>query len=284
METDDLVEIRVAERVPVQREEGLVESVRGKRDAARGPERLLLDAVLELEIAVGGAEVLLDLRRQVATRDDPAPHAVPAQMLEREREERPVDERQHVLADALRQRAQPRSLAADQDDGGQAHPSFATVLGGAGAARSPRTRSPCARNSSGSSMLRPSIEQAVAHPRAGARPSRARASSGHSVTSTAASAPSRASSADVGDVDAVEACPTVGDGVPGADFRAFGEQARREDEARRFAHVVGARLEREPEQRDLLAASEPRWRSSLPITRRFWSSLTSITAFRSWKR
>ena len=87
------------------------------------------------------------------------------------------------------------------------------------------------------------------------RPSRARASSGHSVTTHGG----------VGAVERVErrlarsrrrarcAAP-VRDRVPGADLGALGEQPAGEHEARRLAHVVGARLEREPEERDLLPA------------------------------
>ena len=67
-------------------------------------------------------------------------------------------------------------------------------------------------------------------------------------------------------------------------MRALGLEAAREHERRRAAHVVGVRLEREPEQADRACpASEPRWRASLATTRRFCSSLTSITAPSSWK-
>ena len=46
----------------------------------------------------------------------------------------------------------------------------------------------------------------------------------------------------------------VGDRVPRAHVRALGDEPAGEHEARRLAHVVGVRLEREPEQRDRLAA------------------------------
>ena len=47
--------------------------------------------------------------------------AVPREMLERVGEERPVDDRQHVLARAIGERSQPRALATDQDHRGKRH-------------------------------------------------------------------------------------------------------------------------------------------------------------------
>ena len=86
------------------------------------------------------------------------------------------------------------------------------------------------------------------------RPSRARASSGHSVTTHGGVRAVERLERGVGDRDAVEVRRAVGDGIPGADLRALGEQPACEHEARCLAHVVGARLEREAEQRDLLPA------------------------------
>ena len=84
-------------------------------------------------------------------------------------------------------------------------------------------------------------------------------SSGHSVTTTAASAPSSASSAVFAISTPCRCASPVRDRVPCRDVRPLGEQPAREDEARRLTHVVGARLEREPEERDPLPAerSEP---------------------------
>ena len=80
-------------------------------------------------------------------------------------------------------------------------------------------------------------------------------SSGHSVTMTAASAPSSASSAEPAIVDAVELRPPASaTGSHALHLGALRQQAAREDEARRLAHVVRAGLEREPEERDLLPA------------------------------
>ena len=63
----------------------------------------------------------LDLIGQVAARDDRALDAVPGEVLERVREERPVDEREHVLARPVGERSEPRALAAHEDDRGKAH-------------------------------------------------------------------------------------------------------------------------------------------------------------------
>ena len=56
----------------------------------------------------------------------------------------------------------------------------------------------------------------------------------------------------------------VRDRVPGADLGALGLEPAGEDEARRLAHVVGAGLEREPEERDLLPAQRPEPPLELP--------------------
>ena len=74
------------------------------------------------------------------------------------------------------------------------------------------------------------------------------------------------------------------DRVPRDDVRALGEQASREHEGGRLARVVGVRLEREPEERNRACRAASRAAAtSLPITRRFCSSFTSITAFSTWK-
>ena len=122
MELDERVEVGLAQRVAVQRQERAVETACREADAAAGAERLVLDAVLEREVAVRCPEVLLDLGRHVPARDDGAAHAVTAQVLEGVGEQRAVDQRQHVLADRLGQRSQARPLSAHEDHGGQAHP------------------------------------------------------------------------------------------------------------------------------------------------------------------
>ncbi len=61
------------------------------------------------------------------------------------------------------------------------------------------------------------------------------------------------------DLDTVQVRLAVRNRVPCRDVRPLGEEPAREDEARRLTHVVGARLEREPEERDPLPTerSEP---------------------------
>ena len=79
-------------------------------------------------------------------------------------------------------------------------------------------------------------------------------SSAHSVTITAASASRTASSKD-GAIATPSSVRVPGDErVPGVNFGPFGLKPSRQHERRRLAHVVGVRLEREPEQRDPLAA------------------------------
>ena len=73
------------------------------------------------------------------------------------------------------------------------------------------------------------------------------------------------------------------DRVPRDDVGALGEQPAGQHEGGRLARVVGVRLEREAEERDALSAQGSETCLSLPITRRFWSSFTSITAFSTWK-
>ena len=53
------------------------------------------------------------------------------------------------------------------------------------------------------------------------------------------------------------------------------------DGASRMSSVFA--LNASPSSATVLPRSGPRWRVSLPITRRFCSSLTSITAESSWK-
>ena len=89
--------------------------------APPGAERLVLDGVLERHPVVLRAEPGLDLIREIAGRDDPALDAVSREVLERVREQRAVDEREHVLARPVGKRSEPRPLAADEDDRRKAH-------------------------------------------------------------------------------------------------------------------------------------------------------------------
>src|SRR4249919_604628 len=68
----------------------------------------------------------------------------------------------------------------------------------------------------------------------------------------------------LGDHDAVELVSTVRHRVPRGDVRAFGEEPPGEDEARRLAHVVSPRLEREAEECDPLPAERPEATLELP--------------------
>ena len=162
-------------------------------------------------------------------------------MLEREGEQRPVDEREHVLADPLGQRAQARALAADEDDRGETHerPSDALVLE---AERAQLLRI---------EHVAPVDDDAAPHtpPRLG-------------PVEVAELRPLRDEDSSVGAVErvecggqdphAVEVGMAVGHGVPRAHLRPLREEASREHEARRLAHIVGAGLERQPEERDSL--------------------------------
>ena len=103
------------------------------------------------------------------------------------------------------------------------------------------------------------------------------------MTSTAASAPGRRPSTVADLLDAVQPV-RARHRIPRDDVGALGEQSAREHERGRLARVVGVRLEREPEQRDRASRAATRAPAcSFPITRRFWSSFTSITAFSTWK-
>src|SRR5204862_7898958 len=88
MELDEPPEVGSAQRVAVQREEASDDPARCEADRAAGAERLVLGAVLERETVRVVAEVFPDLRRKVAARERRAHDAVPAQMLECEREQR----------------------------------------------------------------------------------------------------------------------------------------------------------------------------------------------------
>ena len=121
MEVDELAEVGLTQRVAVQREEAALELARREPDRAARPQRLVLDRVLEGETVVPVPEPRLDLVGEVAARDDRALDAVTGEVLERVREKRPVDEREHVLPRPVSERPQARSLTADEDDRREAH-------------------------------------------------------------------------------------------------------------------------------------------------------------------
>ena len=146
----------------------------------------------------------------------------------------------------------------------------------------PSYANPALRTACGSSRLRPSTISGVAIASRTSADASSR-SSFHSVTITAASAPRTASSTE----------PTTstprGSVVPsatGSQARtvapsASSRDARTIDGASRMSSVSG--LNASPSSATVLPRSGPRWRVSLPITRRFCSSFTSITADSSWK-
>ena len=121
MERDHLREVRLAQGVPVQREEARLELAPREPDRASRAERLVLDRVLQRHAVVLRSERGLDLIGEVPARDDRLLDAVPREVLERVGEQGAVDEREHVLADPVGEGSQPRALPAHEDDGRQAH-------------------------------------------------------------------------------------------------------------------------------------------------------------------
>ena len=93
----------------------------GEADRAPGAERLVLDRVLERHPVVLGSEPGLDLIGEIAGRDDSALDAVSREVLECVREQRPVDEREHVLPRPVGKRSEPRPLASNEDHRWKAH-------------------------------------------------------------------------------------------------------------------------------------------------------------------
>ena len=131
-------------------------------------------------------------------------------------------------------------------------------------------------------MFRPSISSGFRMRLAASRQSSS-ASCGHSVTSTAASAPSSASS---GSAQIVARGSAAAPSATGSHARTSAPSATSRPAstrlgASRMSSVFG--LNASPSSATVLPRRLPRCCCSFPITRRFWSSFTSITAFRSWK-
>ena len=110
----------------------------------------------------------------------------------------------------------------------------------------------------GSRKLRPSMTSGVSM-RSRSEVQSSSANSGHSVTRIAASAPSSAVSAESqrSMLGRSSCAASLRDRVIAADDRALTLEPRREHEAGGLPHVVGVRLEREPQQRDPLAGQRP---------------------------
>ena len=108
-------------------------------------------------------------------------------------------------------------------------------------------------------------------------------SSDHSVTITAASAPRTASATEstIRTARGRTAPSATGSQPRTSAFSAIRRFASTIDGASRMSSVFG--LNASPSRAIFLPRSEPRWRVSLPITRRFCSSFTSITDESSWK-
>ena len=187
-----------------------------------------------------------------------------AQVLDLMLEERPVGDRQHRLGRRVRQGAKARALAAHQDDRDHERrrpiPASRSTSAGSPAGRPTRRRTRPPRAWRGSSRLRPSTMSGVAIASrvgaavelAGTRPTRSR-SRRRRRRSRPRAASRRARRPR-------PARPARSPSPPGRSRRTSAPSARRRDgqhEARRLAHVVGVRLERQAEQRDPLAAQLP---------------------------
>src|SRR5207344_3481351 len=121
MERDHLAEVGLPQRIAVQREEAALQLTGGERDPTTRVEWLVLHRIPEAQAVVLLAEVALELLGEVAAGELCLLDTVSCPVLERVREERPVDQRQHVLPSSSRQRSEPRALPAHEDDCRQAH-------------------------------------------------------------------------------------------------------------------------------------------------------------------
>ena len=274
-------QVHVGQHVAVEHQEALVEQRLGVLERAAGAERpRLLDVAQPDAEGRAVAEHVAHAAGQVAARHDDVVDAVAAQPVEHEADERAVDERDHRLGHRAGQRPQARALAARQDQRLHHEPPLRdgpadALVGEPGRAD------------------RVGVEEvaAVDHEPAAHRAGDLARSRGRRTRATRSPArprprPATASARRRLEVDALDqlARLLLGDRVVGPHARAGGVQPRGQHERRRLAHVVGVRLEREPEQGDLLARPASRGAcGACAITRRFWSSLTSMTEFRSWK-
>ena len=259
MERDQLAEVGLAQRVAVQREEAALELAAGEADRAARPERLVLDRVLEREAAVP--------RRRSAPRSGRAGSRTRRSRARR----RAARGARTCTRAAAGRRAGACPSACGRSAGGAAFPGRRRGSPPAGSCRSarpmPSYANPSARSASGSSTLRPSTSDAVAHPRAGRGP-----------VELAQLGPLGHEHGGVGAVERLERRvarsrrrgdararrrpgPRRVTSAPSASSRAG------EHEARRLAHVVRPGLEREPEQRDRLAAQRPESPLELPDRR-----------------
>jgi hypothetical protein len=111
-------EVHVVEHVAVEDEQAILEQpfVEGQADRARRAERLVLDHVPQPHPPVDVAEDLAHAVGHEAAGEDHLVHAVGAEPIQHEGQERPARERHHGLGRGERERPQPRPLAARQDE------------------------------------------------------------------------------------------------------------------------------------------------------------------------
>ena len=111
-------EIEVGEHVAVAHDQALVDALGREADAARGPERLVLDDEAQLHVAVAlVGEVLGERVGQVAEREHRLVDAVRREPVELALHERDVRDREQRLRRRVGERPQPGARAADEDDG-----------------------------------------------------------------------------------------------------------------------------------------------------------------------
>ncbi len=114
---DQRAEVDVAECVPGDDEEGVVELLACETDGAGGAERQLLDGVLDVDAErLTVAEVAADRLRHERERDDDLVHSVPTQQLDDVLDARLADDRDHRLRLVRGQRPQPRPLPTRHHD------------------------------------------------------------------------------------------------------------------------------------------------------------------------
>ena len=178
-------QVDVGQHVAVEHEQALLEHPLVEREAHRagGAQRLLLDHVAQAHAVVDVAEHPLDAVGHEAAGEDHLVHAVAVQPVEHEGQERPPGQRHHRLGGRVGERPQPRALAAGEDQ--RLHLAPDALVGEAGLVERSRSRKLRPSTTSGTRM------RSLTSPVQSSSPN-----SGHSVTSTTASAPSIASSAE----------------------------------------------------------------------------------------
>src|SRR3954447_7185517 len=269
-------QVEVGQRVAVEHQEAFVEHVLGELQRAAGAKGSRFLQVAQPH--AGGravAEHGAHPGGEMPAGHDDVVDAVHAQPVEHERDERPVDQGDDRLRHRGGQRPQPRPLASREDQ--RLHqPCPPRPI--------PSYTRPAARTTAGSYRLRPSTSSSPRIEAFSAARSRS-ANSGHSVTSTTASAPSTAPAA-LSEKRTPRISLRASPSATGSYARtrapaACSREESTSEEASRMSSVFG--LNASPSSAISLSTSRPRCFSSLAITRRFCSSLTSMTELSSWK-